>query len=155
MNKEIERKFLVLNGDFKKDAVKSSKIIQGYLSKDPERTVRIRIQDDKGFITVKGISNKSGASRFEFETEINIHDAEQLSELCLPELIIKTRFYIPSNKHTFEVDVFEGKNKGLVMAEVELTNENETFKKPLWLGKEVTGDKHYYNSYLSENPFSN
>ena len=149
MNKEIERKFLVLNEDFKKDAVKSSNIIQGYLSKDPKRTVRIRIQDDKGFITVKGIANKSGASRFEFETEINIHDAEQLLELCLPEMIKKTRYYIPSGKHTYEVDIFEGKNKGLILAEIELKDENETFLKPDWLGEEVTGDKQYYNSYLS------
>ena len=155
MNKEIERKFLVLNEDFKKEAVKSSKIIQGYLSKDPERTVRIRIKDEKGFITVKGIANKSGASRFEFETEINKQDALQTAELCLPEMIKKTRYYIPSGKHTFEVDVFEGKNEGLILAEIELNDENETFLKPDWLGEEVTGDKHYYNSYLSENPFSN
>jgi len=152
-NREIERKFLVLNDDFKKEAESHSEIKQGYLSKDPERTVRIRLKDDKGYLTIKGIAEKNGADRFEFETEINIQDAEQLLELCLPELIIKTRFYISSNKHTFEVDVFEGKNKGLVLAEVELTDENETFKKPLWLGKEVTGDKHYYNSFLSENSF--
>ncbi|NOZ33936.1 MAG: CYTH domain-containing protein [Chlorobi bacterium] len=153
-NREIERKFLVLNNDFINEATEKAEIKQGYLSKDPERTIRIRIKDDKGFLTVKGITNTSGTERFEYETEINKQDALQLLDLCLPEIIIKTRYFIPKGNHTFEVDIFEGKNKDLITAEVELNNENEFFEKPNWLGQELTGDKRFYNSYLSDYPFS-
>ncbi len=153
-NREIERKFLVLNNDFIKEATGKAEIKQGYLSKDPERTVRIRLKDNKGFLTVKGIVNSSGAERFEYETEINKQDALQLLDLCLPEIIIKTRYFIPKENHTFETDVFEEKNKGLVLSEIELNDENEFFEKPKWLGEEVTGDKRFYNSYLSDYPFS-
>ncbi len=151
MNKEIERKFLVLNNDFIKEAESSSKIVQGYLSKDPRRTVRIRIKDEKAFITVKGISVNKGTERFEYEKEINKQDALQLLDLCLPDIIKKTRYYIPAGKHIFEVDVFEGKYKGLIIAEIELENADENFIKPNWLGREVTGNKKYYNSELSKN----
>ncbi len=155
MNKEIERKFLVLNDDFKNEAVKSSQIIQGYLSKDPERTVRVRVSDENAFLTVKGAGKENGAERFEYEIAVDKEDALQLLELCIPEIISKTRFFIPAGKHTFEVDVFDGKNKGLVLCEIELENLNDFFEKPNWLGKEVTGDKRYYNSYLSEHPYIN
>ena len=154
MNKEIERKFLVLNNDFEKEAEKSSKTIQGYLSKDPERIVRIRIKDEKAYLTVKGIAEKNGLERFEYETEINKQDGLQLLDLCLPEIISKTRYFVSFKNHTFEVDVFEGKNEGLILCEIELENLNDNFEKPDWLGKEVTGDKRYYNSYLSEHPYS-
>ena len=154
MNKEIERKFLVLNNDFEKEAEKSSKIVQGYLSRDPERTVRIRIKDEKAYLTIKGIAKQNGVERFEYEKEINKQDALQLLDLCLPEIISKTRYFVSFKNHIFEVDVFDGKNKGLILCEIELENANEIFAKPDWLGKEVTGDKRYYNSYLSEHPFS-
>lgn len=153
MNNEIERKFLVLNDDFKNEAVKSSKITQGYLSKDPERTVRVRISDEDAFLTVKGLAKGNGAERFEYEIAVDKQDALQLLELCIPEIISKTRYFIPAGKHTFEVDVFDGKNKGLVLCEIELNKINDTFEKPNWSGKEVTGDKRYYNSYLSEYPY--
>ncbi len=154
MNKEIERKFLVLNETFKKSAIKSAEIIQCYLSKDPKRTVRIRIKGENAYLTVKGISKNKGAERFEYETTIDKQDALQLTKLCLPGKIIKTRYYVPYKNHTFEVDIFEAENKGLILAEIELDSVNENFEKPDWLGKEVTGDKRYYNSYLSEHPFS-
>lgn len=149
---EIEKKFLV-TGDFKKDSIKATRITQGYLSSVPERTVRVRIKGDKGFITIKGIGSTSGASRFEWEKEIPVSEVEQLLEICEPGVIDKTRFLVTSGKHTFEVDEFYGENEGLVIAEVELSNENEAFVKPEWLGTEVTGDVRYYNSMLMKNPF--
>ncbi|NPA68313.1 MAG: CYTH domain-containing protein [Chlorobi bacterium] len=151
MNREIERKFLVLNKDFLQNSEKSEKIIQGYLSRDPERTVRVRIKDDKGFLTVKGKSE--GISRFEYEIEIKKEDALQLINICLPEIIHKTRYYVPYGNHVFETDVFEGKNEGLILCETELKSEDEDFEKPEWLGKEVSNDKRYYNSYLSQHPY--
>ncbi|WP_372745086.1 CYTH domain-containing protein [Lutibacter sp.] len=155
MNLEIERKFLVV-GDYKKLATKRYKIAQGFLSSVPERTVRIRIRDDKGFITVKGISNNSGTSRFEWEKEITVEEAQNLLAICEPSIIEKTRYLIPiKNNLFFEVDEFIGENLGLVVAEIELPSEEFKFEKPLWLGKEVTGEKKYYNSVLSKNPFSN
>jgi adenylate cyclase len=151
---EIERKFLVV-GDFKHFAVSSHKILQGYLNSDPARSVRIRIKGEKGFITIKGTSNQKGTTRFEWEKEIKVDEAEKLLQLCLPGTIEKTRYIIPFNEVIFEVDVFEGQNKGLVLAEVELESENQVFELPAWIGQEVTGDKRYYNSYLSEHPFIN
>ena len=152
MGVEIERKFLV-KSNFKKFAVKSYKIAQGFLSSNPERTVRVRIRDTQGFITVKGKGNSSGTTRFEWEKEISLSEAEALLQLCESGIIDKIRYEIPLGKHTFEVDVFSGENQGLIIAEVELTSENEFFEQPNWLGKEVTGDKKYYNSHLSEHPF--
>jgi CYTH domain-containing protein len=149
---EIERKFLVKSTDFLKD-LKGFKIVQGYLSSDPERNVRVRIKEDLAFITIKGISNESGTTRFEWEKGIEVAEAEELLKLCLPGIIDKTRFEIPAGNHIFEVDVFEGENKGLIIAEVELKNENDPFDKPEWLGDEVTGDVRYYNSYLVSKPF--
>ncbi|PKP11139.1 MAG: adenylate cyclase [Bacteroidetes bacterium HGW-Bacteroidetes-3] len=153
MAKEIERKFLV-SGDYKKHAIKSYKIAQGYLSTVPERTVRIRIRDTKGFITIKGISNASGTTRFEWEKEIPLNEAENLLQLCEPTIIEKTRYIIPVNDNLyFEVDEFFGENNGLIIAEIELPNENTKFIKPSWLGKEVTGQLKYYNAMLAKKPF--
>ena len=155
MNQEIERKFLV-NNDFKNLAVKKYKIAQGFLSTVPERTVRIRITNHKSFITVKGKGNNSGTTRLEWEKEIEIEEAESLLKLCEPTIIEKIRYIIPSeNELFFEVDEFLGANKGLTIAEIELPSENTIFKKPNWLGEEVTGQNKYYNSMLSKNPFIN
>lgn len=155
MTKEIERKFLV-TGDFKKHAIKSHKIAQGYLSAVPERTVRVRIRDQQGFITIKGIGNASGTTRFEWEKEIPLIDAENLLLLCEPTIIQKTRHIVPANDNLyFEVDEFFGENKGLLIAEIELPHENAEFIKPSWLGEEVTGQQNYYNASLSKNPFGN
>ncbi|HON54997.1 MAG TPA: CYTH domain-containing protein [Bacteroidales bacterium] len=153
MGQEIERKFLV-KGEFKHLASKSTRIIQGYLSSVPERTVRVRVKGDKGFITVKGIGNNSGASRFEWEKEISVEEAQELLSICEPGIIDKTRYLIKVGPHTFEVDEFYGENEGLTLAEVELSSENEAFEKPDWLGEEVTGDARYYNSMLMKNPYT-
>lgn len=150
---EIERKFLV-KGNYKEYAYAHEEIVQGYLSSVKERTVRVRIKGEKAYITIKGISNESGISRFEWEKEISINDARELLKLCEPGIIDKIRYYIKSDKHTFEVDEFNGENQGLVMAEIELSSENEQFEKPDWLGEEVSGDLRYYNSSLTKLPYS-
>ena len=155
MSLEIERKFLVENEDFKIEAYQKKLLKQGYLNSDKIRTVRVRIADDKGFITIKGKSNSTGTTRFEWEKEIDLLEAEQLLLLCEPSVIDKTRFYVKSENHIFEVDEFYRDNQGLIVAEIELNSENEQFKKPSWLGKEVTGNIKYYNSSLSKNPFKN
>ena len=156
MAQEIEKKFLV-KGDFKAEAFKATRITQGYLSSVPERTVRVRVKGDKGFITIKGIGNASGAARFEWEKEIPVEEVQSLLEICEPGVIDKTRYLVKNTdgKHTWEVDVFDGDNAGLTIAEVELTDENEPFDKPAWLGEEVTGDPKYFNSMLMKNPFKN
>ncbi len=154
MAQEIEKKFLV-DGDFKSAAFKATRITQGYLSSVPERTVRVRVKGDKGFITVKGIGNESGASRFEWEKEIPVEEVKALLQICEPGVIDKTRYLVKAGEHTFEVDEFYGDNEGLTVAEVELSDENEAFDKPSWLGKEVTGDAKYYNSMLMKNPYKN
>ncbi len=154
MAQEIERKFLVV-GEFKSLAVKSTRITQGYLSSVPERTVRVRLKGDKGFITIKGIGNDSGASRFEWEKEIPVEEVNELLKICEPGVIDKTRFLVKVEEHIFEVDEFYGENEGLIVAEVELTSEDEAFEKPEWLGEEVTGDVKYYNSMLMKNPYKN
>ncbi len=152
MAQEIERKFLV-SGDFKSEAAKATRITQGYLSSVPERTVRVRIKGDKGYMTVKGIGSNSGASRFEWEKEIPVEDVRELLKICEPGVIDKTRYLVPAGKHTFEVDEFYGDNEGLVVAEVELGSEDEEFVRPGWLGEEVTGDPRYYNSMLMKKPY--
>ena len=154
MAQEIERKFLV-DGDFKKEAYDAVRITQGYLSSMPQRVVRVRVKGEKGYLTIKGEADTSGVSRFEWEKEISLEEAKALLKLAEPGIIDKTRYLIKNTdgRHTWEVDVFHGDNDGLVMAEIELSAENETFDRPNWLGKEVTGDKRYYNSYLSKNPF--
>ncbi len=153
MAQEIERKFLV-KGDFKPFSIKATRITQGYLSSVPERAVRVRIKGDKGYITVKGIGNASGASRYEWEKEIPVTEVEELLKLCEPGVIDKTRYLVPAGKHTFEVDEFYGENQGLVVAEIELASEQESFEKPDWLGDEITGDVRYYNVMLMKNPFT-
>ena len=153
MSVEIERKFLVKNDDFKSDSYAQKSIKQGYLNSDKSRTVRIRIADDKAYITIKGQSNISGTTRFEWEKEIDKNEAENLLLLCEPSIIDKTRYLVKVGPHTFEVDEFYGDNKGLVVAEVELNSESEEFTKPNWLDKEVTGDVKYYNSSISKKPF--
>jgi len=149
---EIEKKFLVTSDALIKEASCRFRITQGYLTTDPERTVRVRIKGNKGYLTIKGISNASGMSRVEVEEEIAIEKAETLLQLCLPYPIDKTRYEIPVNGHVWEVDVFHGIHEGLIIAEIELTTETEAFDKPQWLGQEVTGDPKYYNSYLSQHP---
>jgi len=154
MAQEIERKFLVLGDDFKEVAVKSTRITQGYISSLPERTVRVRIKGEKGYITIKGIGSASGASRFEWEKEIPVEEVNELLQICEPGVIDKTRYEVKSGIHTFEVDEFYGENQGLVVAEVELSSEDENFVKPIWIGEEVTGDVKYYNSMLMKMPYS-
>ena len=146
---EIERKFLVKVSDYKKEANRKTKIIQGYLTKDPKRTVRVRIRENQGFLTIKGISSEDGLSRFEWEKEIPINEAKELITLCLPTIIEKTRYEVTYKGVLFEVDEFEGTHSGLVLVEVELNSTEDVFEKPDWVGKEVTGDEKYYNSYLS------
>ena len=151
---EIERKFLVTSEAFKNEAHKRTRIVQGFLNTNPKRTVRVRIQGDQGYLTVKGKSNSSGLSRFEWEKQISIAEAEELLHLCEPGIIEKTRYEISSDHHTYEVDDFMGENEGLIVAEIELSSESEPFSKPEWLGEEVTGDVKFYNSQLSKNPYS-
>lgn len=150
---EIERKFLVKNLDFITLATTKNRIVQGYLNSTPERTVRVRIKGNKGYLTIKGISNESGTTRMEWEKEIDLQDAEELLKLCEKGVIDKIRYEIPFGDHIYEVDIFNGDNEGLIMAEIELQTEHETFEKPYWLGEEITSDKRYYNAYLSNNPF--
>jgi adenylate cyclase len=149
---EIERKFLV-KGDFKSSVRESSHVVQGYLASVPERTVRVRIRDDQGYLTVKGMGSGSGLSRFEWEIKIPVKDAEDLLRICEPGVIDKTRHLVKSGDHLFEVDEFHGENEGLVLAEVELSAEDEQIIKPEWLGKEVTGQKKYYNAMLKKHPY--
>ena len=150
---EIERKFLVTGTDFISESTAQFRIVQGYLNSNPERTVRIRIKGNRGYITIKGKGNESGMSRFEWEKEISVIEAEALLALCEKGVIDKTRYEVPMGNHTYEVDIFTGENEGLTVAEIELQSENESFEKPNWLGKEVTSDERYYNAYLSNNPF--
>ena len=149
---EIERKFLV-KGNFMSFASKSTRIVQGYLSSVQKRTVHVRIKGDKGFLTIKGISNDSGLSRFEFEKEITVDEANELLKICEPGVIDKVRHLVKVEPYTFEVDEFHGENDGLTIVESELLDENAAFDCPEWLGKEVTGDKRYYNSMQMKNPF--
>ena len=152
---EIERKYLVNSDVFLMLYKSENRIVQGYLSSVPERTVRVRIKGEKGYLTIKGKSNESGLSRMEWEKEIDVIEAEMLLQICESGVIEKIRYDVELGTRTFEVDVFEGENKGLIIAEVELQSENETFEKPEWLGEEVSGDERYYNAYLSKNPFKN
>ena len=151
---EIERKFLILDTpDFRKESFNKTRIVQGYLNSAPERTVRVRIRGDQGFLTIKGESSSDGLSRFEWEREIPLFEAEELLKLCEAGVIEKYRYEIKLGKHIFEADEFLGENEGLLLAEVELKGKSDEIAKPEWLGEEVTGDKRYYNSYLSKFPF--
>lgn len=149
-NKEIERKFLVKDNSFLPEAQKSKHIVQGYLSRDPERTIRVRICDACAFLTIKSSIGQTGITRFEWEKEINETDARELLELCEGVVIDKTRYIIPTkNNRKWEVDVFHsGKLNGKVLAEIELESEEEPFERPAWLGEEVTGQPEYYNSNM-------
>ena len=150
---EIERKFLVANDSYKSLATSSARIKQGYICSERGRTVRVRLRDSKAFLTIKGPSLDGGLSRYEFEKEITPDEAEHLFLLCERGIIDKRRYLVPSGPHTFEVDEFYGDNAGLVVAEVELSSVDETFEKPSFIGKEVTGDRRYYNSQLSQRPY--
>lgn len=152
---EIERKFLITSDAYKEQAVTKKRIVQGFLNTNPERTVRVRIKGDQGFLTVKGKGNESGVSRFEWEKEITTIEVEELLKLAEPGIIDKVRYEVKVGNHIFEVDEFSGDNEGLVVAEVELSSENESFTIPDWLGEEVSGITKYYNSQLSKNPFKN
>ena len=151
---EIERKFLVPSAVYKTLAFAKNEIAQGYLNSNPERTVRVRIKGEKGFLTIKGKGNSSGMSRFEWEKEIPVDEAKTLLDLCESGVISKMRFEVKIGQHIFEVDEFFGENRGLVIAEIELISETESFEKPSWIGKEVTNDERFYNAYLSQNPYS-
>ncbi|WP_222982278.1 CYTH domain-containing protein [Flagellimonas meishanensis] len=151
---EIERKFLVESDAYKDFTISHTRIVQGFLNTHPERTVRVRIKGTAGFIAVKGASNHTGTTRFEWEIQISVAEATNLIDLCEGVILEKMRHEVPVGAHTFEVDEFLGENKGLVIAEIELGHEDEVFERPQWLGEEVTGDVKYYNSQLSKNPFS-
>jgi adenylate cyclase len=156
MHIETERKFLVKDMSFKALSTQSHRMTQGYIAHGGGRTVRVRISDDKGYLTIKGPGDPSGMSRQEWEKEIPLHDAEDLMKLCVDGIIDKTRYIVPTNNsRIFEVDEFYGDNDGLVMAEIELGSEDEAFYRPSWLGKEVTGDHRFYNAQLAVNPFKN
>ena len=150
----MKRKYGVKNTNFLANAKESYKITQGYLNSDKNRTVRVRIKGTKGYITVKGLSSNNGLSRFEWEKEILFQDATALLLLCEDFVIDKTRYIVPFKDVVFEVDVFEGANKGLILAEVELKTTDQEIELPDWIGDEYTGIERYYNSYLSNCPFT-
>lgn len=154
MHIETERKFLVKDDSFKAAATERHRLTQGYICKGSGRTVRVRLWDDKAVLTIKGAGSASGMSRYEWEKEITAEDARDLFLLCQDGIIDKIRYIVPFDGKIFEVDEFHGENSGLVMAEIELASEDENFTKPEWLGAEVTGDRRYYNSMLSLNPYS-
>ena len=148
---EIERKFLLRNADWRKGAI-GTNYRQGYLSIDPERTVRVRIAGDQGYLTIKG--KTVGMSRAEFEYSIPLAEATQLLDtLCLRPLIEKVRYCVPYAKHLWEIDEFAGENEGLILAEVELETHDQKVDLPPWVGKEVTTDPRYYNASLTQNPY--
>jgi CYTH domain-containing protein len=153
MHFEIERKFLV-KGPFKELASSSSRIMQGYISSMKGRTVRVRIRDEKGYLTIKGPSDQGGLVRYEFEKKISLQDARDLMKICEPGIIDKTRYLVPYEGHIFEVDEFYGENEGLILAEVELKAPDEPFERPAFLGREVTGDRRFYNSCMRVHPYS-
>ena len=151
---EVERKFLVKSEEYKSHAVSKTRIVQGFLNTHPERTVRVRLKGEKGYLTVKGNGNDTGTTRFEWETELSLAEATNLIDLCEPIILEKIRFEVPFGTHMYEVDEFLGENKGLVVAELELEHEDERFEKPNWLGPEITGEVRYYNSQLSTTPYN-
>lgn len=152
-NTEIERKFLVKSEEYLSQVTEKHEIIQGYLCKEPGKTIRVRIRDEKAFLTIKSSLLREGIAKFEWEREIDLSDAQELLKICLPNPIIKTRHIVPApdyegNKRCWEIDVFYGHKAGLVLAEIELGDENEPFERPAWLGKEVTGEPQYYNANM-------
>ncbi|WP_139957215.1 CYTH domain-containing protein [Flavicella sediminum] len=155
MNVEIERKFLVKTNAFIKESYQKNHIEQGFLNSNKNRVVRVRIKDETSYLTIKGLTSKSGTTRFEWEKEIALEDGKQLLEICEQTIIQKIRYLVKHKKHVYEIDVFLGENEGLIVAEIELSSEDEHFEKPEWLGAEVTGITKYYNSQLSVQPFKN
>ena len=153
MGEEIERKFLVKSNSFVDEAYEKRRIVQGYICADAERSVRVRIRGNEGCLTIKSATNARGWSRYEFEKSISLEEAEELMKLCLPGLIDKVRHYVKAGIHVWEVDVFHGENEGLIVAEIELESEEESFELPSWVGQEVSGDAKYYNSMLAKRPF--
>ena len=154
MAQEIERKFLVKDDSFKELAFSFSRIAQGYICSTRGRTVRVRIRDDKGYLTIKGPAGENGLSRYEWETELPLAEAQELMKLCEPGMIDKVRYLVQCGKHVYEVDEFYGDNEGLVVAEIELSSEDESFEKPDFIGEGVTGIVKYYNSFLMKFPYS-
>jgi adenylate cyclase len=152
---EIERKFLVKSEEYKNSSFEKNEIAQGYLNSNPDRTVRVRIKGNQGYLTIKGKGNETGMSRLEWEKEIPVDEARTLMNICESGVITKIRYEIKFGNHVYEVDEFFGENEGLVIAEIELESEDETFEKPDWLGEEVTNNEKYYNSYLSNYPYKN
>lgn len=150
---EIERKFLVTDDSYKALAYHSDRIAQGYICREGGNSARVRVRGDKGYITIKGPSRDGGLSRYEWEKEIPVQEAWELMRLCNGATIDKTRYLVRCGAHTFEIDEFHGDNEGLVVTEVELSNADELFEKPGFIGKEVTGDKRYYNSSLTRVPY--
>lgn len=152
MATEIERKFLV-RGEYRSVAFAHSRIVQGYICSERGRTVRVRIRGDRGYLTIKGATDATGLSCYEWERELPLAEAEELMRLCQPGVIEKTRYLVRSGNHVFEVDEFDGENKGLVLAEVELATPDDSYLAPDFLGEEVTGDVRYYNSHLMKKPY--
>ena len=150
---EIERKFLVTDDSYRALAYDKSEILQGYICSGHGHTVRVRTRGDKGYLTIKGPS-MDGISRFEWEKEITLQDARELFALCRTGRVEKTRYLVRNGKHIVEVDEFHGENEGLVFAEIELSEVDEAFTRPSFLGDEVTGDSRYYNAYISKHPYS-
>lgn len=153
MAQEIERKFLVKDASYRQLAKSSSRICQGYICSARGRTVRVRIRGEKGYLTIKGPSDAAGIGRYEWEKEIPLAEAEELMRLCEPGRIDKTRYLVEAGRHTWEVDEFYGENQGLVVAEVELSSEDEAVEPPAFVGEEVTGQVKYYNSFLMKEPY--
>ena len=150
---EIERKFLVLNDSYKREALGHSHIQQGYICSNERRAVRVRIRDNRAYLTIKGPTPEGGLPCFEFEKEITLEEGKQLMRLCEPGIIDKVRWLVKSGEHTFEIDEFFGENKGLVMAEVELSSVDDEVLIPAFIGEEVTGDPRFFNSHLRINPY--
>ena len=153
MAQEIERKFLIHREKIDLTEVNATRIVQGFLNSDKNRTVRVRIKGKNGFLTVKGLSKNKGLSRFEWEKQISIKEAEELLGLCEPGVIEKNRYEINHEGFVFEIDEFFGENEGLWLAELELEHENQSYSSPGWLSTEVTGDERFYNAVLSKNPY--
>jgi CYTH domain-containing protein len=153
-NFETERKFLVTDMSFLGEAFRSQHIVQGYICADAERSVRVRICGDNGFLTIKSASDERGWSRYEFEQQVALEEAAELMKLCLPGRIDKVRHYVRVGDRVWEVDVFSGANEGLIVAEIELESVAAVFERPSWVGEEVSGDTKYYNMMLSQYPYS-
>jgi len=152
---EIERKFLVVSNTWRDAVTKSTRIEQGYLSADRERAVRVRVKGERAFLTIKGGAKAGGIERLEFEYEVPVEDAAtMIAELCQPGTIKKVRHLVEVEGHTFEVDVFEGDNAGLIIAELELTSVDQPFPRPGWLGEEVSHDARYLNARLAKQPYN-